>query len=311
MRCATMRPIVSVGPPAENGTTSASVRDGKVCPDATGTLPSRTATTASKVFISTLSMIGETISYRTSPCFASHCWISAATCGLFLPIISICELPRSTITAALGSRLARAFLTGAGTLLADLGLEALRALVHREHRLVEDAQREVERFLLVAARQPVERGHVHHGGLVALNRRLVVPLQGGDEIPRRPLSARVRDAQAHLRRGKAQVAGLAHPLQVLRLVLQRRVGGVENPQAVLRRGESLLPSLGPPLQRRLRVLLQASSGNMEVGEIRLRLGMALLGRLLRPGDRFALVLLQEGRTPGIHARRHELRLRVP
>ncbi len=51
MRCATMRPIVSVGPPAENGTIKVSVRDGKVCPDATGRLPARTATAASKVFM--------------------------------------------------------------------------------------------------------------------------------------------------------------------------------------------------------------------------------------------------------------------
>ncbi len=51
MRCATMRPIVSVGPPAENGTIKVSVRDGKVCPDALAMLPSRTAKAASKVFM--------------------------------------------------------------------------------------------------------------------------------------------------------------------------------------------------------------------------------------------------------------------
>src|SRR5258707_14471846 len=31
---------------------------------------------------------------RYSPCFSSHCRMSAATCRLFLSIISMCELPR-------------------------------------------------------------------------------------------------------------------------------------------------------------------------------------------------------------------------
>src|SRR6266581_6685059 len=32
--------------------------------------------------------------YRYNPCFASHSWMSPATCRLFLSIISMCELPR-------------------------------------------------------------------------------------------------------------------------------------------------------------------------------------------------------------------------
>src|SRR6185295_2210107 len=71
MRAAMMRAIVSVGPPAENGTTIVTGLAGKPCAEAASAIPQRTSTTAARYAFIVSSQEAGYMNYRFEPAVES------------------------------------------------------------------------------------------------------------------------------------------------------------------------------------------------------------------------------------------------